>query len=460
MRDELAMLLGTVLKDATFDLDRVGIPQSGRYARRDGAPDGGRITVARYRELHERNRWDDDELRRAKAAAVGVAEQPMSDLVGFLRALLDGFIDQGTDRIGHAVPVGHPESMSAEIHDDGICDVEYASSLGNFAEGLVRGAAVLGADRIAREVSAWREGEPVRVRVCGVVDSFTPERAFALSPGTRVESLPGSSDALPAWLPERVMANDYLGRAVVSVDAEARPALYRPTGAAHVESRLPDAVDIEAVCRALSLECGEYAVPGLYVEDFGDLAAMSRSSHGLTWGAGRLGLLRSTDRLRQDAETGVMTLARATRSVCERRVSALLAGMDSATPSTGIAIDRWMRAMAARAPLADSLIDLRIALESVYLPRNARGMRLRLALTGAWHLGGDLAGRRAIYRKLSEIYRLASRAVHEGDVGEDPKGGAALSDGLELCRRAIVKMLTEDDPPGWEDVMLGAGRVA
>ena len=51
-----------------------------------------------------------------------------------------------------------------------------------------------------------------------------------------------------------------------------------------------------------------------------------------------------------------------------------------------IPIDRWMKSMEERRP-EDQIIDLAIALESLYVPGSNSEVGLRLALNAAWHLG-------------------------------------------------------------------------
>ena len=123
-----------------------------------------------------------------------------------------------------------------------------------------------------------------------------------------------------------------------------------------------------------------------------------------------------------------------------------------------IAVDRWRRSMADDAELEDRYIDLRIALEAIYLKdfanERSQEMRFRLALCGAWHLGADFEARRSIRKALRDAYDTASKAVHEGEL---PKAARpALSTAQNLCRRGILKLLREGPPDDWGDLVLGA----
>ena len=78
----------------------------------------------------------------------------------------------------------------------------------------------------------------------------------------------------------------------------------------------------------------------------------------------------------------------------------------SPTSHLRIAADRWRRSKRSDgyARLVDQYIDLRLALESLYLKdfvnEHSQEMRFRLALFGAWHLGGSLDERRSIRKTL------------------------------------------------------------
>ena len=122
-----------------------------------------------------------------------------------------------------------------------------------------------------------------------------------------------------------------------------------------------------------------------------------------------------------------------------------------------IAVDRWRRSMAEDAQLEDRYIDLRIALEAIYLKdfgnERSQEMRFRLALCGAWHLGVDFEDRRSTRKALRDAYDTASRAVHEGEVPKD--AARVLPTAQDLCRRGILRLLREGPPKDWGDLLLG-----
>ena len=142
-------------------------------------------------------------------------------------------------------------------------------------------------------------------------------------------------------------------------------------------------------------------------------------------------------------------------SVDPREVDSTIEALQRANKKLKIAVDRWRRSMAKDAELEDRYIDLRIALEVIYLKdfanETSQEMRFRLALFGAWHLGADFEERRSIRKALRDAYDTASKAVHEGEL---PK--AARPTAQNLCRRGILKLLREGPPDDWGDLVLGA----
>ena len=128
-----------------------------------------------------------------------------------------------------------------------------------------------------------------------------------------------------------------------------------------------------------------------------------------------------------------------------------------------IAVRRWRRSKRSEARLEDGYIDLRIALEALYLKdfddERSQEMRFRLPLFGAWHLPENLEERRSIRKTLRAAYDMASKAVHGGEVLKGDGAGhywnAELTRAQDLCRRGILKLLREGPPEDWSDLVLG-----
>ncbi len=98
---------------------------------------------------------------------------------------------------------------------------------------------------------------------------------------------------------------------------------------------------------------------------------------------------------------------------------------------------KWQKTILAGALIGS--LDLRIALESLFLPEKPQQeLKFRLAASGAWLVGEDPADRRRVWDSLRNAYDLASAAVHQGDV--KMRGSATvLAEALAVCRRGLLR---------------------
>ncbi len=116
-----------------------------------------------------------------------------------------------------------------------------------------------------------------------------------------------------------------------------------------------------------------------------------------------------------------------------------------------IPINRWIKSKTSTNPV-DKIIDLGIALESLYLPKNnVEQLSFQFRLHAAWHLSKDKADRKMLIDEFKAIYTLRSKAVHNGEVpdkikirkGEEPIATTTfISKAQDLCRDSIIKIRT------------------
>ena len=121
-----------------------------------------------------------------------------------------------------------------------------------------------------------------------------------------------------------------------------------------------------------------------------------------------------------------------------------------------VAVKRWMEAVAHDVQSMDRLIDLRIALEALYIDSDQGELSFRLALTGAHHLGASFEERKAIQGSLRRFYDLSSRAIHGTEIsGLKAVDRTAVEQATKLCRDGIVKVVETKNRPDWRDLLLG-----
>ena len=399
------------------------------------------------------------------------AEDLLSQLKEHLRWLLADYVDPQTDSIGYAMPRwGHEGSQTHIFQSNGLRCVTCVSSLDSFVRGFIKGAAIIGTERASRLLVGWREGQPIEFRTSAILNNLTVQKPLRPINDVEIDPLPLSTNMLPPNLPSGVSATSYLGRTVVTLGCKTSPAFFRPqtdqVEKASVWASYQANVDFRTICLALALECNDHVGPGFYWCDYQELTAFSFGEVDLKkWslGAERLEARRGDWSLTTGWAKGGSTLNLKNRPGLQVTNTQLRGTLMTLTAKekakTQVAVSRWMSSMHTNRQLEDQFIDLRIALESLYLrdiAKDQRGeMRFRLALFGAWHLGIDYRDRCVIRKKLRETYDMASKAVHGGEIEFCDQNRELLSVAQDLCRRGILKLLTEGPPSDWGDLAMG-----
>ena len=401
----------------------------------------------------------------SRRAYVRAPEAIMSQLIEELRSVLGRFIDPDSDSIGHAFPIDQFGGSSRHTaRRDGLSDFEFESTVADFASGLVQAAAIIGVDRAIQLLADWERGEPVRFRTSTFVNGLTLSTPLSPRKDIEIVPMPLTTTDLPR-LPSynKLSGRDYLGLTVLSLAISASPALFRPkTGEseATVRSHLEKDININVVCEALSLQANCHVSQSFLWIEYEEAAPFSLNEW-KTWSLGTNSFERARWK-RINYQTRAVTLERdddvSIVSLDEDEVMQTIEALQDADRKLRIAVDRWKRSKRLHAPLEDRYIDLRIALETLYLKDFANEqspeMRFRLSLFGAWYLGSTLEERRDIRKTLRDAYDTASGVVHSGEVSSKSKG--CLEEAQELCRLGILKLLREGPPEDWGDLILGA----
>ena len=126
-----------------------------------------------------------------------------------------------------------------------------------------------------------------------------------------------------------------------------------------------------------------------------------------------------------------------------------------------IPIDRWMKSMLESDPI-DQIIDLGIALESLYVPDSRGEVNFRFALHAAWHLGKSKAERGKLREEFREIYAARSDVMHTGQFrGRRAKTSFDTSQFIrraqDLCWQGITSVIDTGEIPDWEALIVGDG---
>ena len=464
--ETLTSALSEAIDQAAFDLECTPIEGDGT----SGQPSRQRMSSAEFREVYLRDR---DRSVKLYAKAI-IPDTAMTSLVETLRHALGEFIHPDTDRIGHAFPVDGSNHGRGTFRPDGLRDEESESPLSEFACALVRAAAIMGAKETAGLLVAWKHGQPVKLHMCTLRSGLPLAAPLTPRRGIRIVPLALSTADLPR-LPTRrdTPPRDLLGLSLLSVQLSASPALFRPdpdTEEGRVRSSSVDGINFDLLCEALSLQANDHVSTGFVWHEYPDAAPFCLTTRE-TWGP------VGNDRLRprgkkeasHDLWTGVWTITPSDDaqplSLNEEELSGIVEALRHADEKLCIAVRRWRRSKRPEFRLEDSYIDLRIALEALYLKdfddERSQEMRFRLPLFGAWHLAENLEDRRSIRKTLRDAYDMASKVVHGGEVVKGSGAGpywearAELDRAQDLCRRGILKLLREGPPRDWTDLVLG-----
>ena len=463
-------LLDSILPNVHFDL--------GRDHTHDGQP--SRLYASRTDEvvsldtLRGMVALSGSDLQNAKNALLICPEEYINKTRDFLSIFVEDYVDPDTNRIGYSFPSlksGFSDGLSVYLGDGVVCESS-TTALDNFAKALIQASALAGSGKVETLLTGWKAGEPVRYHICAILNGITIDASFPPIDGAKVEALPFSTDKLPHSLPRvsGLEARDYLGRTVVKIDSEASPALFRPGSDYRndrVEAKLNCATNFQTICQTLSLMTDTLVEAAFYWHDYLDLENIFPKSGSSIWHGSPGGLETQTRPgriLHRDFRSGVVSLSVNDESIRKLDQSTVGKTLETLSRpsfnSVRTATSRLMKSKNARDSLADQFVDLRMALESLYLKdfasESSGEMGFRLALFGAWFLGTDFQDRKRIRKTLRDAYQRASGAVHTGDVNSSPSNRLLLAEGQSLCQQGILKLLEEGFPEDWGDLILGA----
>ena len=458
---DLEVALSSALSGSTFDMGRVVTERpEGSFSSYDNRP-SETLDPQGLRQMYESAGCGDEELRRVRSVVVRMHKTSRTELIDTLRNMLHDYVDSSTGSVGHAFPMGGDRGSGVRFERDGLRTNSQFSSVEKLADSLTRGSAVAGCDRVAELVAGWAAGAPMTYQTRTVVP-ITIARPVSPIPGVDIVPLGLSTGDLPAGLPGRggKSRGDYLGQSLISVDTETTPALFRPATPSPLEqpvrTALTPGVTLETIREALSLECDTFVDDGPIWDDYGEFFALADRDVGIR---GTVGHLRRIKGRTIIPEIGVTTLELfddGIQDLSELDFGRLLRRLMDADARTRVAVSRWKTAMNEIRGLPNRFIDLRIALESLFLPQQPdQELKFRVAVSGAWFIGEGPGDRRRVWNTLRSAYDLASTAVHGGDVKKKEGSAGVLTDALALCRKGILSVLNKGPITDWTDLIWG-----
>ena len=104
----------------------------------------------------------------------------------------------------------------------------------------------------------------------------------------------------------------------------------------------------------------------------------------------------------------------------------------------------------------DRILDVAIALERMYqLPGGEISYKMRAR--AAWFLGGDAESRLRVMKVVKEFYDARSAIAHNRKEKAPPqRNREAFEKGFDVARRSLFKLLHEDPPKNWDELVAGS----
>ena len=288
--------------------------------------------------------------------------------------------------------------------------------------------------------------------------------------GLTLIPMPGSASQLPPHLPfirnepdsfHPISLNDLLGKTLVRVEYEVSPIFHRPAESYTFESgpdqhfsvklkgqEIPDP-NLNTLCQALAV-VGRCNVESVMTWT----SLLDYEIFDLSIGVGGYSSTMPQSDLHQSVQLSPPQID---------SITTLYRGLTEAPTETWnrlrIPIDRWAKSMAGDNPI-DQIIDLGIALESLYVPDSQGEVNLRFALHAAWHLGNNKTERQRLREEFRQIYAARSDVVHTGRLRGDRAKSSFdesrfVSRAQELCWQGITSVIKAGDIPDWSDLVMG-----
>ncbi len=430
------------------------------------------LSVEQLRQAISESYWGAPDRKLALAARTQVPDELAEPLAETLQHLLDTYIDASSGHLGHSFRVAGDYGGRITFTSERASEIQSTSDLTGFARALVRAAAVLGSEPAAQLVEGWADGKPLRFKICLVIAGIYVAEPLDLGAGLRVYPLPISSEGLPLSMPDANSdrVQEMLGHPLLEIDAHTDPVFFLPPGDEGTYPALETvtalrAASVERFLTALSLVCNRRVGVTWSWSDYSDAAAFATGIPSGLGGPGSMRLRRLGRRSTYEPATNITSISDLRRrspnlaleglSRSWGLVEELQRRMDN-NSRFRIAVKRWEQAADLGAPSEDRIIDLRIALEALYLDSSGGELGFRLSTTCARHLGTSLEERQKISTTVTRFYRLASRVIHGTELVRTGDADADLLRKVSrLCRDGILKIVETKHQPDWSDLILG-----
>ena len=398
-----------------------------------------RYSHTQIRQLHTYISEGRVDLQPRELYSIKVRTDPsrLARLVNTLKAPLSPYFDEESGQVGFG---------------------QKKLTLDEFATATIRAAAIASPEQAIAAIQRWTAGEPWIETRTFTLTGITVQSRLDIATGVSLRRLPKQPHELrrhaPGLLvdemerPGLLRSGAYLRGATVLCSEEYYRPVFWPAG------QPPDRVEeiafpggiggLFSLLRALSLVCNTYVESQYQWASGVPLLRAFVTDSGEGWGSSGpvdpplTPPVPLTEPLLEEAICVSKKLQNA-----PKRVSNLV---DRVFP-------RWMNCLRGRRPY-DQLIEMRIALESLFAGQGQHNATLRVAYHGARYLGENPEARRCLFDDLKAIYSTASTLIHGGTPKHQRDLRALVQRAQCICRDAMLKMVSDSEIPDWTDLML------
>ena len=328
-----------------------------------------------------------------------------------------------------------------------------------FVTATIRAAAIASPEAAVAAIQQWVSGAPWVTTHTFTLTGIKVQSPLEIGSRVSLKQLPEQLNQLrlnaPSFLVDELQRpglyssiSDLRNATVLCWEEDQRPVFWpanRPPDRVE-ESAFPNGVGgVFSLLRALSLVCNVYVKDQLQWNNSSPMlrAFDTRSGEGVG------GSSRSDSLLVAPQVTLTPTLLEQAMCVSTKLQNA----PGPVSEAVNRTFRRWAKSVRGRQP-SDQLIDMRIALESLFAGEGRNEATLRVAYHGARYLGESFEERKRLFDDIKKIYSTASTLIHGGRPNRSQDISQLVECAHVICRDAMLKMLDESEIPNWTDLML------
>lgn len=338
--------------------------------------------------------------------------------------------------------------------------VQKTLTLDDLATAAIRAASIESPEEAAAAIQRWVAGEPWINTRAFTLTGITVESLLEIGPGVSLRRLPDHPHQLRRYAPSLLVddlqrpgiigsATDVRGATILCSEEYQCPVFWpvgQPPPARVEESSFLSGIGGKfSLMRALSLVCNTNVETQYQWLSNAPLLRAFDTRNGEGYGGAP----------RPGGHPVVIPVS-LTQPLLEQALcvsTKLQTVPNPISELVGRVFTRWVESLRGQQPY-DQLIDMRIALESLFAGKGQSEATLRVAYHGARYLGESPEIRKCLFEDLKAIYSTASTLIHGGTPKRSRDINQLVQRSQCICRDAMLKMLNETEIPDWTDLML------